>query len=410
MTSRPRVIFVNRFYWPDEPATAQLLTDLAEGLAAAGYSVAVITSRPANNSLATSETRHGVEIIRVSGPRLGRRNAVLKALDFLSFAVGALGQISKRLQPHDILVVMTDPPLLGIPATRLARRRGARVIHWTQDVYPEIVTAVGGTRLAQVFRSARDHAWRNADACVTLGSDMATFAQARGVAQTRITRCPNWAPSGLTPLPRSAAADLRTRWGLNSKFVVLYSGNLGRVHDLSPVLPVAESLRAAPDIVFLFVGDGAQKTYLQSAARQRGLTNIQFQPAQPREHLGKTLALADLHLITLREGCEQLVFPSKLYGIAAVGRPVLFIGPKDCELAHIVTQHAFGLAFSRNDIAGATAAIQNLHQSPEECTTMDIAAAKYYASRSGLEKAITTWASLLNGLMPLADKGRTPPE
>ena len=409
MTARPRIVFVNRFYWPDEPATAQLLTDLAEGLAATGFAITVITSRPAKSPIPETETRRGVEIIRISGPRLGRRNALLKALDFAGFALGALRRISTLLQPHDILVVMTDPPLLGLPATWLARRRSARVIHWLQDVYPEIVTAVGGTRFAQIFRSPRNRAWRNANACVVLGRDMESFVSSHGVAPNRIKISPNWAPAGLAPLPPSAASDLRAFWGLTNKFVVLYSGNLGRVHDLAPILAAAEELRAETDIVFLFIGDGAQKPGLQAAAAQRGLTNIQFQPAQPRGQLGKTLALANLHLITLREGCAPLVFPSKLYGIAAVGRPVLFIGPKNCELAHLVTQQSFGLAFDRDAVTTAAAAIRHLRHSPDRCSSMSIAANQFYSRNGGLNHAIATWTALLNGLMPLANPANTPP-
>ncbi len=409
MTARPRIIFVNRFYWPDEPATAQLLTDLAEGLADDGFAITIITSRPSKSPLLETEIRRGVEIIRISGPRLGHRNALLKALDFASFSLGALRRISTLLKPHDILVVMTDPPLLGIPAIHLARRRGARVIHWIQDVYPEIVSAVGGTRFAHVFRPLRDHAWRNADACVTLGSDMAAFVASRGVAPQRITLNPNWAPAGLIPLPPSAASDQRTYWGLTGKFVLLYSGNLGRVHDLAPVLAIAEELRAETDIVFLFVGDGAQKPYLQATANERGLTNIKFQPAQPRSLLGKILALADLHLVTLREGCEHFVFPSKLYGIAAVGRPVIFIGPKNCELAHAVIYQSFGSAFTRDAIAAAAGAIRHLRHSPDRCSTMSSAAIQFNARNGGLVHAIATWTTLLNGLMPLANSAHTPP-
>ncbi len=408
MTDHPRIVFVNRFYWPDEPATAQLLTDLAEGLAASGFRVTIVTSRPAKHAVPDRETKNGVEIIRVRGPRLGRRNLLLRAIDFVGFALGSLRCISKLLKPNDILVVMTDPPLLGIPATAIARRRRARLVHWIQDVYPEIAAAVGGTRLVHLFRRFRDRAWRNADACVALGTDMAAFAASRGVAPNQISIIPNWAPAGLIPLPPSVAKDQRSLWDLHDKFIVLYSGNLGRVHNLAPVLAIAHELRFETDIVFLFVGDGAQKRYLQTKAAQQGLTNIKFQPAQPRNLLGKTLALGDLHLVTLRQGCEQLVFPSKFYGISAVGRPIVFIGPKSCELAHLVTHHSFGLAFSGDDITGSSTAIRDLRDSPERCSAMNFAAAQFYTRNGGLGHAVASWSSLLKRLMPLAATKHTP--
>jgi len=408
MSTSPRVIFVNRFYWPDEPATAQLLTDLAESLAASGLRVAIITSQPIRHKGLRHELRHGVEIIRVGGLRIGRRHALLKALDFLSFSFGALRKLSALLRPDDTLVVMTDPPLLGLPATRLARYRGASVVHWVQDIYPEIAMAVSNASFAKIFRASRDRAWRRADACVALGTDMAGFIQSRGVDPAHITISPNWAPAGLGPLPAEATATLRKTWGLEGKFVVMYAGNLGRVHDLEPLLDLATALAHEPAIVFVLVGDGAQKSRLQSAATERGLTNLRFQPAQPRERLGETLALGDLHLVTLRENCAQLVFPSKLYGIAAMGRPVLFIGPKLGELARTIAHHAFGHTCSRDEIASAAAVIQQLQTSPDVRVCLSRSALAFATENGDPAKAAATWLTLLNSLKSLASPNREP--
>jgi glycosyltransferase involved in cell wall biosynthesis len=400
MSVRPRIIFVNRFYWPDEPATAQLLTDLAEALAARGHAVAVIASRPRNSSIAKTERHNGVEIIRVTGPRLGRRNAFLKALDFLSFSLGALRQISRHLQAENVLVVMTDPPLLGIPATRLARRRGAHVVHWIQDVYPEIVTAVGGPRLARIFRGARDRAWKDAAACAVLSGDMAAFARSRGVDPKRVVTIPNWAPTGLAPGAEPISSDLRDRWSLTGKFVIGYSGNLGRVHDLDSLLDVAVALRAENDIAFVFIGDGPQKARLQARVASQQLTHVSFQPAQPRSQLGETLTLPDLHVVTLRAGCEQLVFPSKVYGIAAVGRPVLFIGPPKSEIATLVQSEGFGLAVSREEPAAAATIIRSLKDNPAHQATLRQAAVRFWENKGRLEHALSAWSEIVQ--KPLA--------
>jgi glycosyltransferase involved in cell wall biosynthesis len=239
---------------------------------------------------------------------------------------------------------------------------------------------------------------------------MAAFVRSRGVAPGQIVVSHNWSPAGLVPLPHTAANDLRTSWGLAGKFVVMYSGNLGRVHDLDPVLSIAGELRTERDILFLFVGDGAQKSRLQSAAKACGLTNIMFQPARPRYDLGKALALADLHLVTLREGCERFVFPSKLYGIAAVGRPVLFIGPRNCELARTVKTQGFGLAFNRTEITSATAVIRELRNLPNRCTAMGKAAEAFYARSGGLALSVAIWDALLSSVKPLADHRSTQPK
>ncbi|HTQ30175.1 MAG TPA: glycosyltransferase family 4 protein, partial [Opitutaceae bacterium] len=350
----PSLIFLNRFYWPDEPATAQLLTDLAEALAEAGQPVVVITSHNRRPETPDEETHRGVRIRRVRGTRVGEKNLPGRALDFLTFSFGALLRVARTARRGDTLVLMTDPPLLGIAATALARGRGARVVHWVQDIYPEIAMALAGSPGLRLFRPLRDWAWRRADFCVAPGDDMAALIRARGAGNTVVI--PNWAPAGLVP---AAAEERREAWNLGGKFVVAYSGNLGRVHDLLPLLEAAAALREEAGIAFVFIGNGAQRPALETAAKKRGLGNVRFFPPQPRERLGETLAVGDVHLVTLRPGCEQLVFPSKFHGIVAAGRPVLFVGPRNCALARLVGEHRLGLTFTREEMAGLAAAIRS---------------------------------------------------
>ena len=106
--TRPRVVFVNRFYWPDELATAQLLTDLAEGLAAHGVEVVVIASHDGTASMPARETRHGVEIVRVCSTRWGHRGTAAKAADYLTFALAARRALRTWVRPGDWLVAMTE--------------------------------------------------------------------------------------------------------------------------------------------------------------------------------------------------------------------------------------------------------------------------------------------------------------
>jgi len=188
----------------------------------------------------------------------------------------------------------------------------------------------------------------------------------------------------------------------------MYSGNLGRVHDLEPILEIADALRNETDIIFLFVGDGAQKARLQAIASSRGLKNVVFKSAQPRHRLGPTLTLANLHLVTMREGCEQLVFPSKLYGIAAVGRPVIFIGPRNCELARIIEGQGLGRSFSRTDVNTAVLTIRHLRHAPADCARMGKAIQMFSDQTGGLPAATSTWDRLLRGLKSLAPQSQFP--
>lgn len=390
-----RLVFLNRFYWPDSPATAQLLTDLAESLAAQGRAVVVLTGQPAAGLKPSREIRHGVEIRRVRSTHFGNRYLLTHALDFASFALSAIVTLFFVLRRTDTLVVLTDPPLLAVPAVAVARLRGTPVVNWVQDIYPEVALLLTGRSGFGWLRPFRDWAWKKSTALVTLGTDMAALPLERGVPPERIHLVANWAPDGVAAVPASASAGLRAEWGLTGKFVVAYFGNLGRVHDLDIVLDVADALRDEPDIVFAFIGPGAQRPTLEAAARRRGLDRVLFFPPQPRERRTAMLALGDLHLVTLRPGCERVVFPSKLYGICAAGRALLFIGPTDSEIARVIVQRNLGLAFDRTAVPAIAAQLRRLRTAPAEVASLAAAGLAFYESTGCLRRANTEWRQVL---------------
>lgn len=391
-----RLIFVNRFYWPETPATGQLLTDLAEGLAANGHEITIVTSHSGQADVPRGETRNGIRIWRVRSTRWARALTAGKAIDFATFLVAALWRLWSEARRGTTVIAMTDPPLLGIGACLAAQMRHARMIHWVQDIYPELAIELTGHRWLAPIKPLRNLAWRCADRCVTLGRDMAAVLTGVGVGANRLCIIPNAAPAGLVAERLPGAADLRTEWALDGKFVVAYSGNLGRVHDLEPVVEVADFLRHSPDIAFVFIGDGAQRPALEREVARRRLPNVQFRPAQPRARLSEALALGNVHLVTLRPGCEHYVFPSKFYGIVAAGRPVIYIGPVRCELAQIVTGNGLGLVFARDETEPLAAALRTLATDPQRCLQFATAAGRFAAGETA--RAVPRWCGLLSGL------------
>jgi len=386
-----RVIFLNRFYWPDETATAQLLTDLAEGLVARGRAVTVIASLPPG-SRQRREERGGVRILRVPSTRGTSRGVISKAWDFLTFHLWALVVLWRAARRADAVVALTDPPLIGVGAAAVAGLRGARLYHWVQDIYPEVAIVLSGHRSLGLLGAWRDGAWQRARTCVTLGADMAAVLTAARVTPAIF---PNWAPGGLRPPPRSEVDRIRASWGLTNQFIVGYSGNLGRVHDLDSIIELAEKLRHDPEIWFVLVGGGPQRRQLEEAAAQRGLRQIRFLPPAPRADLAASLGSADLQLVTLRPGCERCVFPSKLYGVAAVGRPVLFIGRQHSEIAQTVVRHGMGGAFDRTNLASAADLVRSLQASPALLQGAADRALRFAALTPGAEAAAAAWEQWL---------------
>ncbi len=393
----PRVIFVNRVYWPAAAATAQLLTDLAEGLAARGWPVHVIAAGSGPGP------RHGVVIHRTgAGEQHG--GLLSRTLNYRRFIRRAREKLATLARPGDVVVAMTDPPLLGTAVARVAAERGAQVIHWIQDIYPEIVTAHVGALAALplwLLRKKRDAAWRAARGCVALGEDMAGTLAEHQVPARNIAIIPNWAPHELETEPAaSAVAEQRAAWGLGGRFVVAYSGNLGRVHEFAAVIDAADRLRSRNEIVFLFVGTGARFDEVRSAARTRGLDNIRFLPPAPRGQLAAALAAADVHLVTLKPDFARLVFPSKLAGVLAAGRPVLFVGPPDGEIARLLAREECGLTVAPAEGARLAGLVAEWQSDPARCQRLGRQARAAGEKHFMFAAALGRWEGLLRQAVP----------
>lgn len=390
MASR-RLIFVNRVYWPDGAATAQLLTDLAQGLAARGRDVHVVTGGRGSRSV------EGVTIHHTGG---GAYTGLLgRSLAYARFLLRSRSMVRRLAAPGDVVVLKTDPPLLAPALTGPALARGAAVVQWIQDIYPEIVAAHAGsalTPLLEPLRTRRDRAWRRAAACVVVGEDMAPLLRERGVDPARIRHLPNWAPRELLhPPPAERVAARRAEWDLAGKFVVAYSGNLGRVHEFATLLDAAERLKAKRGIAFLFVGGGPRITEVRARVADRRLGNVRFVRSVPREELPAALAAADVQAVTLRPGFERLVHPSKLAGILAAARPALFVGPADCAAARLVRDAGAGLAFAPGEGEALAAGVAALRGDPARAATMGAAARAAYEAGFRFEDQLARWDALL---------------
>ena len=351
--SAPSVVFLNGVYPPQPGATGDLLADLAAGLAARGWAVRIVTS---GAGLATPDVP-GVTVERVAGgPRRGRiwRRAV---------AYGALDprlvRAALRGPQPDVVVVGADPPLLFLAGPWLRRRTGAAVVHWAQDLYPDVAEALGvlrpgGVAARALGRQAR-HALRRVDAVVTIGRCMAD--RLADLDPVRVATIPNWAPADVRPLP-GVDTPFRKAHGLDGRFVVMYSGTLGLAHPFDAVLDAAALLAATdPDVVFVVVGDGARRAEVEADAARRRLANLLFAPPQPRASLADSLGAADLHIVTMDMALLGLVVPSKVYGALAAGRPVVFVGPAASEAARVVAEHDAGTVVGTGAVVGAGRAV-----------------------------------------------------
>ena len=397
-----KLIFVNRYFFPDHSATSQILSDLAFHLASQpGREVWVVTCRqrydvPAED-LPARETIRGVHVCRVWTTRFGRGGLLGRALDYLTFYLTAGWELLRLARRGDVLIAKTDPPLIAVVAGVVARLRRASLVNWVQDVFPEVAVALGlKLPFAGVVRRVRNASLRSAQAIVVVGARMAAWARAQGVPEDRIVMISNWADgNAIRPL---AVADnpLRREWGLDGKFVVGYSGNLGRAHEFSTVIDAADRLRSEADVVFLFIGGGHGLAAVEEQVKGRRLPNVRCLPYQPRESLGLSLGVPDLHWISLRLELEGLVVPSKAYGVLAAGRPVLMVGDPDGEVGRLIRACGCGETIEIGNDAGLVEAILRLRRNPQLCERLGSRAREAYEANFTPGHAFSAWDRLLS--------------
>jgi glycosyltransferase involved in cell wall biosynthesis len=358
-----RVVLVNRYFQPDHSATSQIASDLAAYLASRGWEVAAITSRQryddAGARLPARDNWNGVAIHRVWSTRFGRAGLAGRAIDYLTFYASAF--FAMRGARNAVIVAMTDPPMLSVLATLASKR----VVNWLQDLFPEVAESLG-IRVPRVFRRIRDWSLRRAKANVVLGELMAARVP-------NATVIHNWADANLAPLATH-----------NPRFVVGYSGNLGRAHEFGTIIGAMKQL---PDVRFLFTGGGAQLENVRRAAS----ANAEFRPYAPREQLSESLSAADAHLVSLQPSLEGSIVPSKFYGILAVARPVIFIGARDGELARIIEEHRCGVVVGPGDVEGLKRAIAQVQADPE----MGQRGRALYLARYAPQHAFAAWENVL---------------
>lgn len=363
-----RVVIVNRFFYPDLAPTGQLAADLAFDLAAIGRDVHVVTSRLAydgGSGYKAEETVRGVRVHRVWTSMFGRSSLPGRMFDYLSFYAAATARLLGLLRSGDVVVTLSDPPLLSVFASLAAEWRGARVVNWVQDLFPEAAAVLGFQALngwlGAPLRAARNRTLRAAAVNVALGERMAArMRDCMGPGGSEVRVIHNWADGAVIRPTDPRQSRLRGEWGYTGRFIIGYSGNMGRAHDIETLVAACVALKNDPDIGFVFTGGGAKRSVVQRAIAEHQLDNLRLLPYVDVNRLSESLGACDAHLVSLLPSAEGLIVPSKFYGIAAAARPAIFVGDEQGEVARLLDAHKCGICVSSGDVHGLVSAVRSL--------------------------------------------------
>lgn len=372
-----RLLFFNRSFYPDVEATGQLLTELCQDLSG-NHDVVVIAGRGYNIAQFGSwlpirrEHLDRIQILRVYNPRLDKKKFLGRVANLFSYyCFGFMaGFFAGR---PDVVIVETDPPVLGLVGMFYARLYRAKFVFYIQDLYPDVGVTLRKLRnpwLIQMLEACTRWTLRSADRIVVLGEDMAARVRAKGCCDdSRIRVIPNWVDTAQLRA-KTAPNPFKDRNGLSGQFNVMFSGNLGLSQDLERVITVATNLKGRDDVRFVFIGEGAAKVGLVERGRRGGIRNLVFLPYQSKETLSESLSAADVHLVTLKRGVAGLIVPSKVYGIMAAGRPFIAAVEEDSHVGRIIRDHRCGLRIDPESEEQLQAAILWALENRKELETM----------------------------------------
>ena len=372
-----RVLLLNQTFYPDLVATAQHMADLGRYMVQRGHEFEVIASRSAYHQhgalLPAHEDWEGIRIHRVGRSFFGKGTILQRLFDFGLFYVAAMFK-ALCVQRPDVVLCLTTPPFIVTVGWLLRLLRGCRLVYLVMDLYPDVPVACGvmkaGGVLTRLLERVNRFCLRRADRAVVLGRCMRERVEEKIGPADHVRLVTPWASAEeIIPL-RRAENRFRAEQGWGDKFVVAYCGNFGLGHDMETLLSAVEDMSAEDGVLFAFVGGGARLAEVQRRVVQRGLGNVSILPYQARERLGEMLSAADVQLISMREGIEGLIVPSKLYGIMAAGRPTVFVGPSGSEVARTMREHECGAVVGCGDVAGLVERLRFLRANPEAAGEM----------------------------------------
>ncbi|MGA8493470.1 MAG: glycosyltransferase family 4 protein [Terriglobales bacterium] len=375
-----KILYVSQYFPPEMGAPAGRAAELSRLWAEDGHEVTVLTGFPNHPTgivptkyrrklrrLVARETYHGVNVVRTWLLPLPNRKAYERMLNYGSFCISAAATGVFLHQPD--VVIATSPQLLvGLSGWWLARCNRVPFVFEVRDLWPESLDAVGvsshDSLLHRALAKIAGFLYRSCDHLVAVTPAFKEYlAEHWQVPEEKISVVENGVETSLFSRLTPNAA-LRRSLGAEKRFVVSYIGTLGNAHGLETLLEAATLLRErAREVLFLLVGEGAEKAKIVSLARSRGLTNVVFVGQQPRETIPAYITASDACLVLLKKSeLFKTVLPTKMLEFMSCARPVIL--GVDGYARRVMEQANAGIFIPPEDSAALAEAVIQLAHDP----------------------------------------------
>jgi glycosyltransferase involved in cell wall biosynthesis len=399
---------LSEYFYPGPTATGKLITQLAGELSKKGFNIEVYTRRISGRverelNLPVKNIDNGYKINRLPCIQLNKENSLFRIINWLSFTFHLLICLSFKSN-KDILLIVTNPPILPFVGLFFNIVRGQRFVPIIYDIYPDIAVALEVAEkkgfFVKLWERLNYELYGRASGIVTISNQMKqTIINNNGfnAFESKIEVIYNWEnPDFIKPLKKENNTFAKKN-GYNEVLTVLYSGNFGLYNDLITIIDAAEKVQKLP-IKFVFIGDGVQKKKLKKIVRDKDLKNVDFHPYQPTGSLPLTLTCSDISVVSEDRRVNGLCSSSKFYSSLASGRPVLALVNKYSDIADAIRCCNCGFIVNQGDVNKLVKHLKFFLKNKNELKKMGKKARSYFEEHYTIDYSIEKYAKMLREL------------
>jgi colanic acid biosynthesis glycosyl transferase WcaI len=363
-----KVLILSINYWPEVTGIGAFTTYRAEYLAAVGHDVEVCTTFPYYpewkvpqdyaGKLTASEERNGVRILRSYAYVPNPATSLKRVLHEATFIASSMVRAIARKRP-DLLLVVSPPLGLAVNAILLSRLWRIPYVFDVEDLQPDSAAELNmlPSWALKFLYKVEKAAYRRAALVTTLTNGMRNQIVGKGIPPEKVELLEARVDDSLFDIGASEGSEFRQRYGLENKFLVTHSGNMGVKQGLDVIVDAAVLNRGDDSMQFLFVGDGAVCGRIKRRVAELELHNVRFLPLLEAKDFRGLLAASDICLLTQQKSVSEIAFPSKIVTYLAAGRPVIASVNPNCETAQTIRESGAGTIVAPEDGAALLAAI-----------------------------------------------------
>lgn len=412
-----RIIVIGNYYEPENTSGIYLVTNLYEGLATMGWVIDLYVPSPSRGITAELAKEYycrkevkcngNLRIYRL--PAKPEGSGIIKRT-YRYFQIQKILYKYAKKSDADLVFCQSTPPIIGLTAGRLAKKKKIPFIYNLHDVFPDSLVHTGITKknslLFKIGRIIENKVYKNAAIIVTVSEDIKENIIAKGVSSKKIRTIYNWIDEGAISRIERKENSIFERFGLSrDKFYVLYAGNLGKAQNLEVILNAAKRLETIPEIQFVIVGNGVDKEYYINRTKKMQLNNIHYFPLQPYSDVSMVYSLGDVSIVSCKAGVGSTAMPSKTYSIMATKTPIIACYDGNSSLTNLINDSACGYCVAPNDDGKLAVYIEKLLKAPELAKELGDNGYKYLTDHFTKKNAINKYHKCLKEVLVIT-KGR----